>query len=81
MAFTSCTGSGLNIVVNGLRWRKGDNVVFPNWEHNSLYTTTLRKYGVEARPVGICNGRIDMEELEEKIDDDTKLVQEAKYHM
>lgn len=75
VAFTSCTGSGLNIVVNGLEWRKGDNVVFPNWEHNPLYTTTLRKYGVEARPVSICNGRIDMDDLEKKIDDNTKLVQ------
>jgi selenocysteine lyase/cysteine desulfurase len=31
IAFTTCTGSGLNIVVNGTSWEKGDNVVFPEW--------------------------------------------------
>lgn len=75
MAFTSCTGSGLNIVVNGLKWEKGDNVVFPEREHNPLYTMTLKKYGVEARQVSIRNGRIDMDGLEKRIDDNTRLVQ------
>jgi len=75
IAFTMCTGSGLNIVVNGIKWKKGDNVVFPEWEHNPLDTTTLRKNGVEVRPVGPRDGRVEMVDLERAVDDKTKLVQ------
>ena len=53
IAFTMSTGSGLNIVVNGIEWSKGDNVVFPEWEHNPLDTMTLRKNEVEIRPVSV----------------------------
>ena len=75
IAFTTCTGSGLNIVVNGTSWEKGDNVVFPDWEHNPLDTTTLRKHGVERRAVGIKDGRVELVDLEDAIDDSTRLVQ------
>jgi cysteine desulfurase/selenocysteine lyase len=75
IAFTTCTGSGLNIVVNGTSWKKGDNVVFPEWEHNPLDTVTLRRYGVESRAVKVEDGRVDLSELEKIIDDSTKLVQ------
>lgn len=75
VAFTTCTGSGLNIVVNGTSWEKGDNVVFPEWEHNPLDTITLRKHGVESRAVGIKDGRVELADLEDAIDDSTRLVQ------
>jgi len=75
IAFTTCTGSGLNIVVNGTRLEKGDNVVFPVWEHNPLDTYTLQRYGVEPRPVDVRNGRVELSDLEKKVDDKTKLVQ------
>jgi len=75
IAFTMSTGSGLNIVINGTEWVKGDNVVFPKWEHNPLDTMTLRKNAVEIRPVSIKDGKVDLKDLEKVIDDDTKLVQ------
>jgi selenocysteine lyase/cysteine desulfurase len=75
IAFTTCTGSGLNIVVNGTSWEKGDNVVFPEWEHNPLDTITLRKHSVERRAVGIKDGRVELADLEAAIDDSTRLVQ------
>jgi selenocysteine lyase/cysteine desulfurase len=75
IAFTTCTGSGLNIVVNGMRWKRGDNVVFPENEHNPLDTTTLRRYGVESRAIEVKDGRIDLSDLEGALDDNTRLVQ------
>ena len=75
VAFTMCTGSGLNIVVNGIEWRKGDNVVFPEWEHNPLDTVTLRRHGVEVRPIKAEGGSVELDDFEEAVDDDTKLVQ------
>ena len=75
IAFTACTGSGLNVVINGMRWEKGDNVVFPVWEHNPLDTYTLRKHGVEPRPIDVRNGRVELSDLEKKVDDKTKLLQ------
>jgi len=75
IAFTLCTGSGLNIVVNGTEWGRGDNVVFPEWEHNPLDTMVLRRHGVEARSVKVREGRVELADLEKAVDDDTKLVQ------
>lgn len=75
IAFTTCTGSGLNIVINGMSWEKDDNVVFPVWEHNPLDTYTLRKHGVELRPVDIRSGRVELSDLEKRVDDKTKIVQ------
>lgn len=75
IAFTMSTGSGLNMVVNGTDWRKGDNVVFPEWEHNPLYTHTIIKKGVESRAVPVQNGKVELHDLEKAVDDRTRLVQ------
>lgn len=75
VAFTMSTGSGLNMVVNGTEWEGGDNVVFPEWEHNPLDTPTLRRHGVEVRTVAVREGRVELADLEGAVDDATKLVQ------
>lgn len=75
IAFTACTGSGLNIVVNGTKWEKGDNVVFPENEHNPLDTMMLRRHGVETRAVEVREGWVDLSDLEKAVDDHTRLVQ------
>ncbi len=75
IAFTMCTGSGLNIVINGTSWEKGDNVVFPEWEHNPMDTTTLRRNGVEVRSQEVKEGRTELADLEKLVDDRTRLVQ------
>ena len=75
VAFTTSTGCGLNIVINGMEWAKDDNVVFPEWEHNPLDTVTLRKHGVQLRAVKPKDGRIELADLEKAIDDRTRLVQ------
>ena len=75
VAFTTSTGCGLNIVINGLPWSKGDNVVFPEWEHNAMDTMTLRKHGVQIRVVKAKDGRIELGDLEKAVDDYTRLIQ------
>jgi selenocysteine lyase/cysteine desulfurase len=75
IAFTMCTGSGLNIVVNGMTWKKGDNVVFPAWEHNMLHTNTTVRNGVESRVVQARNKRFELNDIEKQIDNRTKLIQ------
>ena len=75
IAFTMCTGAGINVVVNGISWEKGDNVVFPEWEHNPLDTTTLRRNGVEIRALKVKDGRTEVADLEKLVDDDTKLIE------
>jgi selenocysteine lyase/cysteine desulfurase len=75
IAFTMCTGSGLNIVVNGMTWEKGDNVVFPEWEHNVLYTNTIARNSVESRVVHARDNRFELADIENQIDDRTRLIQ------
>jgi cysteine desulfurase/selenocysteine lyase len=75
IAYTMCTGSGLNIVINGTRWRRGDNVVFPEWEHNPLETYVTRENGVESRVWKSVDGRFDVSDLEKLVDDRTRIVQ------
>jgi selenocysteine lyase/cysteine desulfurase len=75
IAFTTCTGSGLNIVINGTDWRKGDNAVFTEWEHNPLDTHTTRRFGVEPREVHSKNRGFELADLEKLIDDNTRIVQ------
>jgi selenocysteine lyase/cysteine desulfurase len=75
LAFTTCTGSGLNIVVNGTEWQKGDNTIFPEWEHNPLDTYMTRRLGVESRIWKPITGKFLIDDLEKLVDDRTKLVQ------
>jgi len=75
IAFTMCTGSGLNIVINGTYWRHGDNAVFPEWEHNPLDTYKTRSHNVEPRVWRQVDGRFSVADLEKLVDDRTRLVQ------
>lgn len=75
IAFTQNTGCGLNIPVNGLAWKKGDNVVTSDWEHNPLVTPFLQRNGVESRIVKSVDGKVDLNALEKAVDDNTKIVQ------
>jgi len=74
VAFTMCTGSGQNIVLNSFDWVRGDNVVFPEWEHNPPVTYNTERQNVEARVLYQKDGRFELSDLEDKVDDSTKLV-------
>jgi selenocysteine lyase/cysteine desulfurase len=75
IAFDMCTGSGLNIIVNGTEWQRGDNVVFPEWEHNALYTHTTARHGIESRVWGPKAGVFKTSDLERLVDDRTRIIQ------
>lgn len=67
-----------NLVVNDLiEWEKEDNIVFTDLCYPSMpyiFKHLSRKKGVELRRIENVNGEILMSDLEEKIDDKTKLV-------
>lgn len=65
------------LIYNILRWESGDNVVFTDLTYPSNSVVLLdihRKRGVELRRVRNVNGEIVLSDLEEKIDEKTKLV-------
>lgn len=77
VAFVRNTSDGLSTVANGLDWQPGDNIVTFSREFPSNVYPWLRlrdAFGVEVRMCGEHNGRIDMAELENLIDRNTRLV-------
>ncbi len=76
IAFVRSTSHGLSLVAEGLSWHENDNVIiyekeFPSniypWEH-------LRRKGIEVRRVRSKQGRISMKDIEEMLDEKTRLV-------
>lgn len=81
IAFTRNTTEGINMVANGLEWKKGDKIVTSLIEHHSNFTTWLRvkqEQAVDLAIVRPCepatNGFLDPADFEKAIDDTTKLV-------
>jgi selenocysteine lyase/cysteine desulfurase len=77
VAFVRNTSDGLSTVANGLDWQPGDNLVTFSREFPSNIYPWLRlrdAFGVEVRMCVEHNGRIDMAELENLIDRNTRLV-------
>lgn len=78
---TKNTTEGINIVANGIRWKKGDKIVTSILEHHSNYVVWLRlkqRNGVEVEVVmpkePMIQGVLDPIDFERAIDDKTKLV-------
>ncbi len=77
LAFMRNTSDGLSTVANGLKWRTGDNLVtFRNEFPSNIYPwLRLRDaFGVEVRMCEEREGRIDLDELIDLIDDQTRVV-------
>lgn len=77
VAFVRNTSDGLSTVANGLEWRPGDNIVTFSREFPSNIYPWLRLrdvFGVEVRMCEERDGRIDLAELENLIDRNTRLV-------
>ena len=75
------TTEGINIVANGLKWRKEDKIVTSLIEHHSNYIVWLRaksRYGVSVEVVKprepMVHGLLDPADFERVVDDKTKLV-------
>ena len=77
LAFMRNTSDGLSTVANGLRWHAGDNVVtFRNEFPSNIYPwLRLREaFGVELRICEEHDGRVEIEELIDLIDDRTRVI-------
>ena len=72
---------GINLIANGLNWKKGDKVVTSLIEHHSNFIVWVRlknKCGVDLEVVGpkepIARGLLDPDDFEKIIDNKTRLV-------
>lgn len=77
IAFMRNTSDGLSTVANGLRWRRGDNIVTFRKEFPSNVYPWLRvrdAFGVEVRMAEERQGRVDLEGLIGLIDGRTRIV-------
>jgi len=78
IVMTKNTTEGINLVANGLMWKRGDKVVTTLIEHHSNFIVWLRvkqKYGVDMEVVKPnAEGLFDLAEFERAIDDNTRLV-------
>jgi len=66
IAFTLCTGCGSNIALNGIEWRKGDNVVIDDLEYPTDFhiLNSLKEKGVEVRIARNKRGFVSSETFE-----------------
>jgi len=76
MAFVKNTTEGILFVANGLRWRRGDNVVIADREFpaNVYPWLNLAAQGVETRRVAEVDGRIPQDALFEAVDARTRVL-------
>ena len=77
IAFMRNTSDGFSTIANGLKWRKGDNIVSFEKEFPANFYAWRRvrdDFGVELRLCPERNGRIDLEEFIGLIDENTRLV-------
>jgi len=76
--FTKNSTESINIVANGLRWRRGDKVVTTLIEHHSNFITWLRaskRFGLKVEIVRPDEtGMFDLGEFEKAVDDRTRIV-------
>ncbi|MFN2443656.1 MAG: aminotransferase class V-fold PLP-dependent enzyme [Thermoanaerobaculia bacterium] len=70
------TSEGISFVANGLRWKAGDNVVTTDMEFPSNWAPwkRLESRSVECRAIRTENGRFDPVDVENLIDDRTRVV-------
>jgi len=75
---TKNTTEGINLIANGLDWKRGQKIVTTLIEHHSNFIVWLRlkrRYGVDVEIVRPNKeGLFDISDFEEKIDDKTRLV-------
>jgi selenocysteine lyase/cysteine desulfurase len=82
IALTQNTSTGLAMVVNGLDWRPGDNVVIPEGEFPSNFYPwwQVRRNGVEVRTVPMVEGRALPGDIAAAMDGRTRVVSISAVH-
>ncbi len=76
IAFLSTSSEGINVLVYGLSWQPGDNVIICDVEFPSeiLPWTRLQQQGVEIRIVRHKDWYVDPEDFRQAMDERTRLV-------
>lgn len=76
IVFTSNTTHGMNIAVQGIAWRDGDNIVLPRREFPSLSYAMLhlKERGVEVRFAPFLGAGPSVDELMDHVDSRTRAV-------
>lgn len=77
VVFTKNTTEAINIVAQGLSFKKGDSLVVPNIEHHSNFLPwlNLKKKGVDVRVVKAdADGILDPSKIEDAVDHTTRLI-------
>tara|TARA_B100000686_G_scaffold355020_1_gene469119 strand:- start:3708 stop:4850 length:1143 start_codon:yes stop_codon:yes gene_type:complete len=76
IAFVKNTSEGINVVANGIDWRKGDNIVVPDIEFPSnIYPWwNLKRLGVETRMVPNRKGRVLFDDIVAQTDSRTRVI-------
>ncbi|MGF7117481.1 aminotransferase class V-fold PLP-dependent enzyme [Methanobacterium oryzae] len=75
--FTKNTTEAINIVANGIEFKKGDSIIVPNIEHHSNFLPwlNLKKHGINLKIIKANKyGVIDSSDVEKALDDTTKLI-------
>ena len=73
----STTSEGENIVTGSIDWRRGDNVVIDTLHYNTtmvLYSELAKRHGIDVRVVPDVDGAIQLDAIEARVDDRTRLV-------
>ena len=76
ISFTSNTSSGLNILAQGIRWKKGDRIILGDAEFpaNVYPFMNLKDIGVEIDFVKSENGIVTADDLIHTISPKTKII-------
>lgn len=76
VALVPNTSTGLSLVAEGLAWHAGDNVVGCTMEFpaNVYPWNGLGHHGVEYRPLDERQGRIEIDDIEQAVDERTRVV-------
>lgn len=76
IAFTGNTSQGINLVANGIPWRRGDSILTCDIEYpdNFYPWKYLERRGVKTVVIPTQQGRITVDDIAKAIDDSTRLV-------
>ncbi len=76
IAFIDNTSNGLNIIANGLQWKKGDRILLNDVEFpaNVYPFLNLKRFGVEVDFVKSENGIVTAEQIINSIKPETRLI-------
>lgn len=75
--FTKNTTEAINLVANGIEFKKEDSIIVPNIEHHSNFLPwlNLKKQGINLKVIKANKyGVIDVSDIEKALDDTTKLI-------